>query len=409
MTGPLALRLPPRLAEQLLEQLPLLADEVLDAIAREVPAYARPLEGQFGSGVRRGVQMALGRFLSLAGEAPEAGEDRAAQGREVYSELGRGEARVGRSLDALLGAYRTGARVAWARLAQMGLDAGLPAQRPRASWRRAVFAYIDELSAASAEGFTAEQSALAGDRERRHRTLTQLLLSDAPTWQVEEAATVAGWQPPATLTAVLVPVRAGREIASRWDARALLAAEDDGAGDRAAAAARRRRAGTAGPAGAPAGRPALGRRAAAALARGPAVGRARPQGRRARLRPGGPRRRLPGRRSSWQRAARDGRADGPAARAVRRGVRAAAASGCSTRCGPGWPTRASGSRSPPRSASTRRPSATGSGCCATCWAPTSTTRSAGSSWRWCCTGVRRRGETRQAESAARRRRRRPPA
>ncbi len=228
MTGPLALRLPPRLAEALLEQLPLLADEVLGAIAREVPAYARPLEGQFGSGVRRGVQLALARFLSLAGEEPEAGEDRAAQGREVYSELGRGEARVGRSLDALLGAYRTGARVAWARLAQMGLEAGLPAG-DLVQLAAAVFAYIDELSAASAEGYTAEQSALAGDRERRHRTLTQLLLSEVPAWQVDEAATVAGWQAPVTLTAVLVPVRAAREIASRWDARALLAAEDDGA------------------------------------------------------------------------------------------------------------------------------------------------------------------------------------
>jgi len=229
MTGPLSLRLPAALAAQLVEQLPSLADEVLAAIAREVPAYARPLEGAFGAGVRSGVQMALARFLSLAGEEPDAGEDRAAQGRELYRELGRGEARVGRSLDALLGAYRTGARVAWARLAQLGLAAGLPA-RDLVELAGAVFAYIDELSAASAEGFTAEQSALAGDRERRHRTLARLLLSEAPRWQVEEAATVAGWLPPATLTAALVPVRAGREVASRWDGRALVAAEDDAAG-----------------------------------------------------------------------------------------------------------------------------------------------------------------------------------
>lgn len=229
MTGPLSLRLPPVLAELLVEQLPLLADEVLEAIAREVPAYARPLEGAFGAGVRRGVQLALSRFLALAGEEPGAGEDRAARGREVYRELGRGEARVGRSLDALLGAYRTGARVAWARLAELGLSAGLPSH-DLVKLAGAVFAYIDELSAASAEGFSAEQSALAGDRERRHRALAQLLLSEAPPWQVEEAATVAGWPPPATLTAVLVPVRAGRDVASRWDPRALLAAEDDTAG-----------------------------------------------------------------------------------------------------------------------------------------------------------------------------------
>lgn len=229
MTGPLSLRLPPALAEELVAHLPVLADEVLAAIAREVPAYARPLEGAFGAGVRLGVQQGLARFLSLAGEEPGNDEGRASRGRELYAELGRGEARVGRSLDALLGAYRTGARVAWGRLAEMGLAAGLPA-RELVELAAAVFAYIDELSAASAEGFTAEQSALAGDRERRHRTLAQLLLSDTPMWQVEEAATVAGWQPPATLTAVLVPVRAGREIAARWDGRALLAVEDDTAG-----------------------------------------------------------------------------------------------------------------------------------------------------------------------------------
>lgn len=229
MTGPLSLTLPPALAEELVAQLPSLAGEVLAAIAREVPAYARPLEGAFGAGVRRGVQLALARFLALAGQEPGSDESRAAQGRQVYIELGRGEARVGRSLDALLGAYRTGARVAWARLAQLGLAAGLPS-RDLVELAAAVFAYIDELSAASAEGFTAEQSALAGDRERSHRTLARLLLSEAPPWQVEQAAAVAGWPPPATLTAVLVPIRAGREIASRWDGRALLAGEDDVAG-----------------------------------------------------------------------------------------------------------------------------------------------------------------------------------
>ena len=231
MTGPLSLTLPPALAAELLVQLPALADEVLTAIAREVPAYARPLEGAFGAGVRRGVQLALGRFLSLAGEQPEGEEagDQAARGREVYIELGRGEARVGRSLDALLAAYRTGARVAWGRLAEMGLAVGLPA-RDLVELAAAVFAYIDELSAASAEGFTAEQSALAGDRERRHRALAQLLLSETPAWQVEEAAAEVGWLPPATLTAVLVPVSVGREVAVRWDERALLAAEDDALG-----------------------------------------------------------------------------------------------------------------------------------------------------------------------------------
>ena len=34
-------------------------DEILATIAREVPEYARPLEGSFGRGVRTGVSEAL--------------------------------------------------------------------------------------------------------------------------------------------------------------------------------------------------------------------------------------------------------------------------------------------------------------------------------------------------------------
>ena len=230
MTGPLSLRLPPELAERLVEQLPSLADEVVAAIAGEVPAYARPLEGGFGAGVRRGVQLALARFLSLAGEEP--GVRRGPGGpwarglHRAGPRRGPGRALAGRAARRL--PDRRARRLGAARPDGPGRRAAR--RRELVQLAAAVFAYIDELSAASAEGFTAEQSALAGDRERRQRTLAQLLLTEVPAWQVEEAATVAGWPPPATLTAVLVPVRAGREVAARWDARTLLAAEDDRSG-----------------------------------------------------------------------------------------------------------------------------------------------------------------------------------
>ncbi|MCW2621648.1 MAG: putative transcriptional regulator, PucR family [Frankiales bacterium] len=231
MTGPLSLTLPPELASVLAEQMPALADEVLEAIAREVPLYARPLDGRFGQGVRLGVQEALGRFLRQAGEAPDAAGDetKAAQGREVYRELGRGEARVGRPLEALLSAYRTGARVAWSRLAALGLATGVPAAQ-LVDMAAAVFAYIDELSSVSAEGYALEQSQLAGDRERRQRALVRLLLAEVPASEVEEASVNAGRTPPLTLTPALVPGTSAREMAFRWDPRSLIAAEDDAAG-----------------------------------------------------------------------------------------------------------------------------------------------------------------------------------
>src|SRR6202012_5992239 len=84
-----------------------------------VPAYARPMEGPFGDGVRAGVQEALRHFLAEI----EAGGP--VERSDVYSVLGRGEMRAGRSLESLLSAYRIGARVARRRFAAVGVAVGV--------------------------------------------------------------------------------------------------------------------------------------------------------------------------------------------------------------------------------------------------------------------------------------------
>jgi len=217
-----ALLLPPDVTERLRAELPGLADEMLTVIGTEVPAYARPLEGEFGRGIRRGVQEALQRFLELAGGLERPDEPgRAAASRELYVALGRGEARVGRPLDALLSAYRVGARVTWSRLAELGLREGLPPDL-LVQLAAAVFAYIDEISSASAAGHAAEQSHLVSERERRHEALARLLLGEAPAGLVDEAVTVAGWTPSVTLTPVLLADPDARRLAARWDERSLL-------------------------------------------------------------------------------------------------------------------------------------------------------------------------------------------
>ena len=172
-----------------------LADEIIDAIRREVPAYARPLEGAFGATVRRGVEEALARF--------DEHEPRAT-GRTVYVALGRGEAREGRSLEALLAAYRVGARVAWRRMSAAGLAAGMPPER-LVALAEAIFTYIDQLSADSAEGHADEQARRAGEAERRRAELVELLVGEAPPAAAElaAAADAAGWPAPRSV-AVLV-------------------------------------------------------------------------------------------------------------------------------------------------------------------------------------------------------------
>src|SRR5262249_50104917 len=132
--------LPPAVADLIEPELDAVTAEILAAIARDVPGYARPLEGNFGRGVRRGVSEALRQFVALIRD-PGVGRG---VGRDVYVELGRGEMRQGRTLDSLQAAYRVGARVAWRRLSLAGRQANLDAE-VLSLLAEAIFAYIDEL------------------------------------------------------------------------------------------------------------------------------------------------------------------------------------------------------------------------------------------------------------------------
>src|SRR3954466_3061098 len=113
--------LPPEVGRVLAPGIPRLSDEIIEAIRAGVPAYSGPLEGGFGAGVRAGVEQALIRFVELV-EKP--GQDHFV-GRDLYVRLGRGEARAGRTMEALLAAYRIGARVAWRRVAEAARAAEL--------------------------------------------------------------------------------------------------------------------------------------------------------------------------------------------------------------------------------------------------------------------------------------------
>jgi hypothetical protein len=208
--------LPPEVADVLRPELPGLADEIVAELSRGVPDYARPLEGPFGQALRAGVEEALGRFTTFVG-SPGTDPD---AGSEVYLNLGRGEMRAGRSLDALLAAYRLGARVAWRRLAAAGERAGL-SPRTLYTLAEAIFAYIDELSALSIEGYAREQSAAAGALQRRRQRLAALLVQDPPpaAATVEAAAANAGWRLPRSLAVLVVETDEGSEAAERLAVR----------------------------------------------------------------------------------------------------------------------------------------------------------------------------------------------
>lgn len=191
-----------------------------------MPAYARPIEGAFGRALRTGVERALSDFLAdVEGKPRQAG----ASGRDIYVALGRGEVREGRTMEALLAAYRVGARVAWRRSSAAGREAGLDADT-LSRLAEAFFAYIDELSARSAAGFAEERSAVAGEVARRRRALVATLIREAPAEAsaIEAAARDAQWELPATLAAVVWRDDSEQPVARRLPLGSLTAALDDG-------------------------------------------------------------------------------------------------------------------------------------------------------------------------------------
>jgi hypothetical protein len=206
--------------------LPAVAERTVAAVTVEVPSYADAFSGRMGQRIESAVQMALGAFLQLAARSRDS-DTRASlsPALEGAYELGRGEARQGRSMDALLSAYRVGARVAWRELSETAVDRGLPPLMI-ARFAELVFAFIDELSAASVSGHADELA--SSDRERRRHLdrLGQHLLSGAPPEMLQTSAERAEWRPPDTLTAVLLPSAQTRGVTSRFGQSTLQLSED---------------------------------------------------------------------------------------------------------------------------------------------------------------------------------------
>src|SRR3954449_9906367 len=171
-------------------RVPTLVREVIDAVQSAVPEYEA-----LDPAVTRGVHVALDGFLDLV----EGGDETRLPGREVYERFGQAEARNGRSLDALLTAYRAGARVAWRGFAEAGHEGAVD---PEALYTlaEAIFAYIDEISGASAEGHAREQSLAAREQPARRRRLMEALLRGEP--DVRQLAAAARWELPERLAAL---------------------------------------------------------------------------------------------------------------------------------------------------------------------------------------------------------------
>ena len=226
---------PAPVAQAMRRELPRVAERAVAEIIVAVPSYADAFSGPMGRKISNAVELTLRGFLQLA--ATEGDADAAIPGGSVVEAayaLGRGEARSGRSMDALLAAYRVGARVSWRDMSAAAVAAGL-GPGALARFAELVFAYIDRLSAASVAGHADELASSGRARQRLRERLAHGLLTGSPHTQLVEMARRAEWSPPRTLTAVLLPEGRVRGVMVSLDPRTLVTAEDvadlDRAGD----------------------------------------------------------------------------------------------------------------------------------------------------------------------------------
>jgi hypothetical protein len=178
-------------------ELPSLADEVIAEIRRLIPEYARSMDGVYGETFRMGVTQCMKTFIDLVADPSAPRDSRDA----ICRFLGEYEAREGRTLDSLQGAYRVGCQIAWRRMTKVVLRAKLSAAMVGAL-ADAMFSYADELASLSAEGYRDEQRR-SGQARQQHRARLLRLLLEQPAISrevMEEVAEHADWSLPATVT-----------------------------------------------------------------------------------------------------------------------------------------------------------------------------------------------------------------
>ncbi len=161
---------------ELQRRIPQIVEDIVELVREDAPDYAAFLTSD-EEDVGQVAEEAVRRLVAMADSRRV--PDSTDLDLEPFVEIGRWEWRSGRSLRMLLAAYRAGARVAWRHLADVAIDNGVTGQR-LAALAEAIFAFIDELSAASARGYAEEQSRSAGEFERMQFALADLLLASSP-------------------------------------------------------------------------------------------------------------------------------------------------------------------------------------------------------------------------------------
>lgn len=175
--------------------------EVMEEVEADLAEDGRELDASTEAKLRAGIRIGVERFLA------ESGAQGAPPDRELFIAHGRTQHDAGRPLEEMLGFYRMAALVLWRRVAAGGFGMKLTADQ-LAALGSAIFAFIHELSAAGAEGYSQAHADLERTRPARRERLFQLLMAEprAPRERVEAAAQLAGWRLPDQVAALATRV-----------------------------------------------------------------------------------------------------------------------------------------------------------------------------------------------------------
>ncbi|MCE0764521.1 helix-turn-helix domain-containing protein [Pseudonocardia kujensis] len=194
----------PRLVSEVVGRLPSVLEEVAGQLATQHPGYAGFVDTEFRN-VLAGAEAFTERVFRVAAEGHHSRSGFVTDGeRALFMTIGREHYHQHQDIDALLAAYRIGAAVAWRHIADVALGHRLPSTR-FAGLAAAVFAAVEELSAASRQGYVAAESERRQSVRRHRHELLELLLSEGPSrTAIDAVAARADWPVPECAAVVLV-------------------------------------------------------------------------------------------------------------------------------------------------------------------------------------------------------------
>ncbi|MEU4248021.1 helix-turn-helix domain-containing protein [Amycolatopsis sp. NPDC026612] len=196
--------LPTELARRFRPHADPLARRILEEVQRAVPEYAKPLEGEFGKMIVLAIEQAVLSCIDSIEDLASTQDNWA----KLFMEVGKRVHHDGGSLNSLQAAYRAGGRAAWRYVAELGQAHRFPAA-VLCVGAEAIFAYVEEISSYSVEGYTLAQAMATGTLERRRHRLFELLLATPPAspGTLATMAKAAQWAMPEWVTVVALDPR----------------------------------------------------------------------------------------------------------------------------------------------------------------------------------------------------------